>query len=85
MKYRVKVQHTFELTEDEMELAQKSYRVYADPDEKLHDYIKSNLIIFVTAQIIDASSNSEATTRPAVWSISSVMAGPPSRGARSRP
>ena len=44
MKYRVKIQHTFELTEDEMEQAQKSYRVYADPDEKLHDYIKSNLI-----------------------------------------
>lgn len=44
MKYRVKVEHTFELTEDDMELAQLSYRAYGEPDEKLHDYIKSNLI-----------------------------------------
>ena len=52
---KVRIEHTFNLDEHELELARISYEAYADPDESFRDYIKSNLIIFVTANLIDAA------------------------------
>jgi len=41
---KVRIEHTFNLDEHELELARISYEAYADPDESFRDYIKSNLI-----------------------------------------
>lgn len=41
---KVRMEHTFNLDEHDLELARISYEAYADPDESFRDYIKSNLI-----------------------------------------
>ena len=41
---KVRIEHTFNLDEHELELARISYEAYADPDESFRDYLKSCLI-----------------------------------------
>lgn len=41
---KVRIEHTFNLDEHDLELARISYEAYADSDESFRDYIKSCLI-----------------------------------------
>ena len=41
---KVRIEHTFNLNEHDLELARISYDAYADSDESFRDYIKSCLI-----------------------------------------
>ena len=41
---KVRIEHTFDLNEHDLELARMSYDTYADSDESFRDYIKSCLI-----------------------------------------
>lgn len=41
---KVRIEHTFNLDEHDLELARMSYESFADSDESFRDYIKSCLI-----------------------------------------
>ena len=46
---KVRIEHTFNLDETDLELARMSYDTYADSDESFRDYIKSCLISQATS------------------------------------